>query len=253
MLKQLLSTPVVQFLVGRGIAAYAHFAGATTRWERVNEAAAIPFWEGGRKVIIGVWHGRILQAHKLWRLDRHAPKVKVLISHSREGAIIAQTARGLGLETVRGSAARAGRRSKGGVEAMRAMARHIEDGGPMCITPDGPRGPRMRVKPGAVHLAKIAGAPLIGLAWATSRGKVLGSWDSMILPIPFARGVLVWSNPIAPPAPDADDDAVEAVRVAFEIELNRISEEADRRAGIAPIAPADEPARAAPTEAAPAQ
>lgn len=255
MLKQLLSTPIVQFLVGRAIAAYAHFAGATTRWERVNEAAVRPFRDGHEKVIVGVWHGRILQAHKLWRFGRGARTVKVLISHSREGAIVSQTAQGLGLKVVRGSAARAGRRGKGGVEAMRAMARHMEDGGVICITPDGPRGPRMRVKAGAVHLAKMSGAHLIGIAWASSRGKVLKSWDSMIAPAPFARGVLVWSNPIAPPAPDADDEAIEAVRLAFEAEMNRIAAEADRRAGVAPILPAPpegEP-RAASAEAASAQ
>lgn len=237
MLKQLLGNSFVQFLIGRAISSYMLLAGATTRWERVNEAAAAPFHAGRQKVIIGVWHGRILQAHKLWVLKGDAPKVSVLISHSREGAIVAETSKGLGLDTVRGSAAKAGR-LKGGVEAMRAMARHIESGGVMCITPDGPRGPRMRVKPGAVHLARIAGAPLIGIAWASTRQRVMKSWDRMLVPLLFGRGVLIWSNPIAPPAPNANEAEIEAVRAAFEAEMNRIAAEADRRVGADVIAPA---------------
>lgn len=237
MLKQLLGNSIVQFLIGRAISSYMKLVGATTRWERLNEAAVLPFREGGGKLVATVWHARILATHKLWAFGPGAPKAKVLISQSREGAIVAETARGVGVEPVRGSAAKGGR-LKGGVEAMRAMARHIEDGGIICITPDGPRGPRMRVKSGAVHLAKIAGAPLMVFTWSTSRRKVFNSWDRFMLPLPFGRGVLMWSDPIAPPAPDADEAEIEAVRAALEVEMLRAAAEADRRMGHEPIAPA---------------
>ena len=185
MLKQLLSNSFVQFLIGRAIGGYMLLVGATTRWERVNEAAATAFRDGGGKLITAVWHGRFMLAHKLWWFEPGAPKVKVLISQSREGGIVAQTARAVKTEPIRGSAAKGGR-LKGGVEAMRAMARHIEEGGVICITPDGPKGPRMRVKPGTVHLAKLAGAPLLGLCWATKSRRTLSSWDRMTIARPSA-------------------------------------------------------------------
>ena len=59
-----------------------------------------------------------------------------------------------------------------------------------------------------------------------------------MLPLPFGKGVLIWGNPIAPPAPDASDAEVEAVRLALEAEMNRIAAEADRIAGVEPIQPA---------------
>ena len=176
----------------------------------------------------------------------------MLISNSREGDIITHAVQTVGADAIRGSAAK-GSRLKGGVEAVRAMARHIEDGGVICITPDGPRGPRMRAKLGAAHLAKIAGAPLIAMAWSTRNRHVFKSWDSTMLPLPFGRGVLIWSDPIAPPGPDADEAEIEAVRAALEAELNRITMEADRRVGREPIAPAPIAQRGARAEAASAK
>lgn len=236
MLKQLLSNPIVQFLIGRAIGLYMGLAGATTRWERVNEAAAAPFRAEG-KLIVAVWHGRFMLVHKLWWFGPGEPKAMVLISQSREGGIVAEAARAVGAVPVRGSTAKGGR-MKGGLEAMRGMARHIQDGGIVCITPDGPKGPRMRVKPGTVHLAKLARAPLVGMAWSTRRRRALSSWDRMTIPALFDRGVLIWSVPIAPPAPNASAADIEAVRLAFETEMNRIAAEADRRMGHEPIAPA---------------
>lgn len=245
-MKSLLGNPVFQFIVGRLIGGYLLFVGVTTRWTRVNQAAVEPFWRADAGGVIGcLWHGRFALSHKLWSFKPGAPKAKMLISQSREGGIVAHTSRTLGVEVIRGSEAKRGSaRSKRGLEAMRVMARHIEGGGIMGITPDGPRGPRMRVKRGPVVLAKIAGAPLLAITWATSNRIVFDSWDQFVLPMPFGKGALIWGNPIAPPSPDASDAEVEVVRLALEVEMNRIAAEADRIAGVATIEPApprDEP------------
>jgi lysophospholipid acyltransferase (LPLAT)-like uncharacterized protein len=191
--------------------------------------------------------------HKLWRFGRGAPKAKMLISQSREGGVVVHAAQTVGADVIRGSSAKKGVQ-KGGLEAMRAMARHIETGGIIAMTPDGPRGPRMRAKRGTVQLAKLAGAPMLPLAWSTSSRIVFDkSWDKFILPLPFGRGALVWGNPIDPPSPDANAAEFEAVRVKLEAEMNRIALEADRIAGVPPIQPAPAPAAdAVEPEAAPA-
>jgi lysophospholipid acyltransferase (LPLAT)-like uncharacterized protein len=239
MFKSLLGNPVLQALLGRLIGGYMLFVGVTTHWTKVNRSAIEPFWEsGGGKLIACIWHGRFTLVHKMWSFAPGVPKVKMLISHSREGGIVAQTAFTVGADSIRGSAAK-GKQSKGGVEAMRQMARHIEGGGAIAMTPDGPRGPRMRAKLGPVQLAKIAGASLFPLAWATSSRVVFkDSWDQFVLPLPFGKGALVWGNPIAPPAMNASDVEIEAVRLQLEAEMNRIAAEADRIAGVTPIEPA---------------
>lgn len=239
MLKKILGNSWVQFLIGRAIGGYMLFVGITTRWQTVNRQAVEPFWRpDGGKLIGCIWHGRFSLIHKLWCFDPGVPKAKMLISQSREGGIVAHTSRTVGAEVIRGSAAK-GKQAKGGVEAMRAMARHIEGGGIIAMTPDGPRGPRMRVKKGPIQLAKLAGAPLMGIAWSTSNRIVFDkSWDQFILPLPFGRGALIWTDPIAPPPLDASDAEIEAVRQKLEDEMNRIAAEADRIAGVAVIEPA---------------
>ncbi len=239
MAKQFLGNSIVQYLIGRAIGCYMLFVGVTTRWTRLNRQAAEPFWEpDGGKVIGCIWHGRFALIHKMWSFGPTVPKAKMLISQSREGGIVAHTSRTVGAEVIRGTAAK-GRQSKGGVEAMRAMARHIEGGGVIAVTPAGPRGPRMRAKRGPIQLAKLAGAPLLAVTWATSNRIVFDkSWDHFILPLPFGRGALVWGDPIAPPPIDATDAEIEAVRLKLEEEMNRIAREADRIAGVPPIEPA---------------
>ncbi|MBC7769603.1 MAG: lysophospholipid acyltransferase family protein [Phycisphaerales bacterium] len=238
MAKKLLGNSVVQYLIGRAIGGYMLFVGMTTRWTRVNRGAVEPFWRpDGGKLIGCIWHGRFSLTPLMWSFKNGAPKAKMLISKSREGEIVAHTARAAGADVIRGSAAK-GTQRKGGVEAMRAMARHIEGGGVICMTPDGPSGPRMRVKRGPIQLAKIAGAPLLAVTWSTSNRIVFDqSWDQFILPLPFGRGALVWGDPIAPPPMDASDAEIEVVRLKLEHEMNRIAAEADRIAGVAPITP----------------
>jgi len=246
MAKKLLGNSFVQFLIGRAIGGYMLFVGVTTRWTCVNRAAIEPFWRpDGGKLIGCIWHGRFSLVHKMWSFKPGVPKAKMLISMSREGGIVAHTSRTVGAEVIRGSAAK-GTQRKGGVEAMRAMARHIDGGGVICMTPDGPRGPRMRVKRGPVQLAKLAGAPLIAVTWATSNRIVFNkSWDHFVFPLPFGRGALIWGDPIAPPAMDASDAEIETVRRKLEAEMNRIAAEADRIAGVPPIEPAPLAAEAA--------
>jgi lysophospholipid acyltransferase (LPLAT)-like uncharacterized protein len=96
----------------------------------------------------------------------------------------------------------------------------------------------MHALKGVVQVAKLTGAPLLAVAWATSNRIVFDSWDNFVLPLPFGHGALIWGNPIAPPSPNARDDEMEAVRLALETELNRISAEADRIAGVPVIEPA---------------
>lgn len=250
MLKTLLGNPVVQFLIGRTIGLYMLLVGWTTRWRKVNRAAVEPYWADPQaRMVCCIWHGRFVQVHKLWTFGRNAPKGKFLISRSREGGIVAHASRTVGADVIRGSAAKRGQQ-KGGVEATFEMMRHIEGGGVIGLTPDGPRGPRMRAKMGPVQIAKIAQAPLMPLAWSTKWRIVMGSWDRFILPLPFGRGALVWGDPIPPPAPDADNAEMERIRLRLEHELNRITAEADRLAGADVIEPAPLRADADPQPAA---
>lgn len=242
MLKKLLGNSVFQLVMGKIIGAYMLLVGWTTRWRRVNQAAPERFWTEGGGLIACIWHGRFMLVHTLWKFDGKAQPAKFLISASREGGVVIHASRTVGADVIRGSAAKGAKR-KGGFEALREMKRHTDSGGCIGMTPDGPRGPRMRVKMGPVQLAKLAGAPILPLAWSTKNRIVMGSWDRFVFPLPFGPGALVWGDPISVPR-EADDAAMEAARAALEAEMLRITAEADRIAGAPVIEP--DPARVKP-------
>ena len=155
----------------------------------------------------------------------------MLISQHRDGQIIARTVGHFGIKTVAGSS------SKGGAQALRAMVKALKAGDCVGITPDGPRGPRMRATDGAVALARLSGAPIIPATFGAARGKVLPSWDRFLVAWPFGRGVIVWGDPIEVPR-DADAAQLDASRLRVEGALNAITAEADRLTGRAPVEPA---------------
>ena len=144
----------------------------------------------GKPFILAFWHGRILMMPYCWR--RGQP-INMLISQHRDGQIIARTVSHFNIDTIVGSS------SKGGSVALRTMVKALKNGQCVGITPDGPRGPRMRASDGIVQVARLSGAPVIACSFSIRRRKVLGSWDRFVVALPFSHGVFVWGRPIDVP------------------------------------------------------
>lgn len=216
---------------------FIRMVSLTSRFRTIGREAADARIRAGEPFIAAFWHGRLLMAPTGW--PRGVP-LRVMISHHRDGEFITRTAARFGVNAVRGSS------SKGGAAALRAMLKVLKQGDFVGITPDGPRGPRMRAQMGAIVLAQMAGVPIYPATYAVSRRRVAGSWDRFIVALPFSRGVYLWGEAVHVPR-DADDDVLEAKRQELEDELNRLCVEADRMVGTEPVEPAPErPGRAAP-------
>lgn len=235
MLKRFFKSPLGQRLLGELASSYVLLARYTSRWEYVHREriAAIQASQAG--AIICFWHNRMLGMPTGWpQAHRLRQRLAVLVSRSRDGDLSAATCASVGYSVIRGSSAKQGK-EKGVIAAWREMMSHIAKGGAVAISPDGPRGPRMRAQAGAVHLAKRTGAPIICYAWSQRGRRTLDrSWDRQLLPKVFGRGVVLWSEPMHVPR-DADDAAIEAARVRLEDTLTALADEADRRVGAAPI------------------
>jgi len=205
---------------------------ATTRWRMVNAAVAEAAWAGKQPAIFAFWHNRLTLMAHCWRstLPFH-----MLISGHPDGQMIANAVAGFGITAVAGSSTR------GGGEALRTLVRKLKQGESVGITPDGPRGPRMRAGDGAIALARLTGAPIIPVAVSVNRRIVLKTWDRLIIGLPFGRGVVVFGAPITVPR---DGDDTETLRAALEHELNHVSRMADEMTGHEAISPADVSAHA---------
>ena len=225
MIKRLTQSAPVQAAVAALLAAYVAFCRATTRWRRVGLEHVEPVWRSQTGAVGCVWHGRLIMAVAVWPHD--AQPRTVLISRSREGDLIARYAAWFKVASVRGSSRNAKKaKRKGGVSAFRAMLREAGDGHLVCITPDGPRGPRMRAGSGAIKLARAAGVPCVPVTWSMSSARVMNSWDRAMIPLPFGRGVMAYGAPITVPR-DADAQTIDALTAELEQQLNTLTETAD--------------------------
>jgi len=170
-----------------------------------------------KKFIFAFWHSRLLVLTYLYKGWNAA----VLVSSSKDGEIIARILQKQGHETIRGSS------SRGGIKALTRLIRVLNKGTrPGGIVPDGPRGPRFRVQPGVITLAKKTGYPIIPITYSARRIKVFDSWDRFLLPWPFTEALIIYGNPIFVPK-DIDSEAFEHFRTVLEDELNRITRTAD--------------------------
>ena len=216
------------------LAQYIWIAWRTGRWEIRNAGHAERLWREGKPFIISFWHGRMLILPAMWPTTS---KIQMLISMHRDGELIARAIGYFGHGTVRGSAAKPGsNKDRGGAAALRGMLKTLKAGGYVGITPDGPRGPRMRATDGIVTVARVSGVPILPCSFSARSRIVFSTWDRFVLPLPFSRGVIVWGEPIFV-ARDAEGPALEAARLAVEAGLTAVTNEADEIMGVATIEP----------------
>lgn len=218
-------------------ARYVRFAFATTRWRLQGQELSDSLFHERKPFLSAFWHGRMLLVpFTIPRRLRHRITAKAIVSQHRDGELIARALHLLGVEGIRGSS------SHGGMLALRQALRTLQAQIPLGVALDGPRGPRMRVQPGIIALARHTGVPIIPVTWAVSRRKVIHSWDRFVVPLPFGRGVFLWGEPIYVPR-DADEAGQEAARLTLETALIGLTAEADRLVGVEPIAPDPDTAR----------
>jgi lysophospholipid acyltransferase (LPLAT)-like uncharacterized protein len=210
--------PALRRGLSRLTARHIGWVRATTRWTTVNAAAAEPAWRGERPVIVAFWHNRLALMPYCWPSPR---PFHMLISGHPDGQLIARAVGALGIATIAGSTTR------GGGTAVRELVRRLKAGESVGITPDGPRGPAEVAQAGVIALARLSGAPILPAAVSVSHRVRLGTWDRLIVGLPFGRGAMVWGEPIVVPR-DCDPDQAQRLQQRVQDELNRVSAAADR-------------------------
>ncbi len=140
----------------------------------------------GRGFIMLVWHGRTMLPVYYCR----GMGIQAVVSLSRDGELQARILSRLGFVIIRGSSGR------GGMKAALTAVKRLQEGGTLAITPDGPKGPPTEVQEGTVFLARKAGVPIVPIGVGARPRKLLPTWDSYALPVPFCRCALVFGEPI---------------------------------------------------------
>ena len=195
-----LSFRVVPFLV----AGLTKLWSYTLRVRREGFGAVEGLVARDERFILAFWHRRLFMMPLAYPFQRRlssgeARGVAILSSDSRDGERSAATWRWFGIHAVRGTA------SDDGAKALVRMIQAVRQGWDFGITPDGPRGPLMTLKPGVTALARKTGAWIVPVTLAFDRSFELKTWDRMVIPFPFATCVIRYGEPyrLGPKAEDA--------------------------------------------------
>lgn len=184
------------FIVGLAGSLIIRVLNRTLRWKYIGLDGEERFWTHGEPRILAFWHSQQLLMPWIYlnaRKDKSCRKISVLISQHGDGRMVARAMKFLGIHSVAGSSSRRGR------EAMYNLIETIKNGDHIAITPDGPKGPACKLKPGVIRIAERSQAPIYPTAVAAERCWTFKSWDKMILPKPFSRMVMIMGEKIVIP------------------------------------------------------
>lgn len=217
MIKRLGRSGAVQALVASLVAGYIWLVYRTTRWRNDGFSPVAAFEAERRPYIVCCWHGRMLL---ICCVRPKTMPVQALASGHRDGQLVARVMARFGVGAISGSTGRGGH---GAIQASRAA---LASGAVVVITPDGPRGPAMQAAPGAIRLARLSGAMIVPVGYATRRRIFLKTWDRFMVPLPFGAGAFVCGAPMR--VLDSADE--EAERLKLERALNDAVRHADELA-----------------------
>jgi len=173
-----------------------------------------------RPTILSFWHACIIPATYAFR----DLGIRVMSSNSYDGEYMGRIIHRFGFVAVKGSS------SRNAVRALLGLRRALDEGWSVAFSLDGPRGPRYKVKPGPVALARSSSVPLSVFHIAVERAWVLNTWDRLVIPMPFSRVMLRIGKMIAVPR-DTSDAGMPSYEAQLQASLDRVREFAEANVG----------------------
>jgi len=168
---------------------------ATLRHEFDDRCGILSLGSHPHPVIFAMWHNRIFTVPPVWRISGGmGRKTSVLTSASKDGSILAAAMAIFGIGSIRGSS------SRRAVAALIGIKRALASGIDICITPDGPRGPRYGFQPGVIKLAQSSGAPIVPIHVNYSSAWRLKTWDGLVIAKPFSKVTIIFDAMLVVPA-----------------------------------------------------
>ena len=186
-LKRFSKTSAGQKLIGFLFYFITKLISLSIRWEYFEQSKKSKIFDNRYKYIFCCWHNKLFLGPHLLPRNR---VINALQSSHSDGMITSLAFQYLGMNVILGSS------KKGGMQAFRNMVKRLQLGESIAITPDGPKGPKEKVKDGIIKLAQMTNTPIIPLVWATRKFKIINSWDNFVLPYPFSKGIYSFGKPI---------------------------------------------------------
>ena len=159
----------------------------TYRIRVINPEIERDLLKRGHIPIYASWHQRFFPGIIFFATRK---PISIMISQSRDGELISRIVNVLGWRPVRGSS------SKGGRQALREIKKLVHEGYKVAHIVDGPRGPLGIVKPGLLLISQASGMPIVPTITSAENKWVFNSWDRFMVPKPFSRVIIRFSDEI---------------------------------------------------------
>lgn len=179
--------PRMQAILRGTVSGYLRLVKRTTRWQYLGVYDYTLDAYPDAAIFCG-WHGRL--AGIPFIANKAERPILALASDHPDGLLIVEMLRGMGHESILLST------SGDNTQPLREALRALRRGRSLGIATDGPLGPALQSKPGAVTLASLSGKGLVPVGYAAWPCVRLKTWDRFVLPLPFGRGVLSAGEPI---------------------------------------------------------
>lgn len=206
------------WLLAALVGGYLWICNRTTRWD-VTGLDAIRADLADGPVLLVMWHGRSMMGPLHWPIADG--QLSSLYADSAIGRVSGAMQRRFGLRPM------AMADGQSNVSASRTILKRVREGVSIGMTGDGPLGPALVVKDAPLDWARAMQRPVYGYAFATRRHRLLGSWDKMMLPLPFTRGAYVFARWDMAVPRKADAKAIEAARASMHSLLTDVATRCD--------------------------
>jgi lysophospholipid acyltransferase (LPLAT)-like uncharacterized protein len=163
---------------------------STYRIRIINPEIERDVLKRGHIPIYASWHQRFFPGITFFASRK---PISIMISQSKDGELISKIVNALGWYPVRGSS------SKGGRQALREIKKLVHKGYKIGHIVDGPTGPLGVVKPGLLLIAQASGMPIVPVITSAEKKWVFNSWDRFMVPKPFSRVIIRFSDEIRIP------------------------------------------------------
>jgi lysophospholipid acyltransferase (LPLAT)-like uncharacterized protein len=152
----------------------------------------------------------------------------LMVSRSSDAELNARVVERLGFDTVRASGGRnrTAAHEKGAIRGLIRLRNYLREGRSVSLIADIPHGTPREAGMGVITLARMSGATIVPVAYASSRRRIFeNAWDRAALNLPFGRAAFCMGDLISVPS-DADETVMEERRAALQVSLNKATDEA---------------------------
>ncbi|MCI0748768.1 MAG: lysophospholipid acyltransferase family protein [Verrucomicrobia subdivision 3 bacterium] len=206
---------LLAWLIFRGIKALA--GSVRCDW---HDESGLHNGQSTQPAIYCIWHNRLALSMRFYfgfiKPRKNSTGLAAMVSASKDGGLLARILEDFGVQPVRGSS------SRRGPQALLELTTWAERGYDLAITPDGPRGPRNVVQEGVTSLAQVTGLPIVPVSCHLQPKITLKSWDRFQIPLPLAKCIVRFGEPLRVPR-EATDDEREVLRKQLEQRLRELT------------------------------